>query len=154
MNEEKKNLIRAGLAVLCLGLLVAGLWYLFAVPDGNTEHRDRIESGFDETEREQQETARSVDAIADGLRESQNTVDRIEAGITDSQRTAENVAGELDSIETGNRGAVDAIEAAARGNEAAERAVDDASNTVRECQQLNRESESIIAKYTGGVPEK
>lgn len=159
--DEKKKLQRVGLAVAGIILLVAGLWFLFGNVDTNTGHRDNVESGFDDLDREQQEAAASLETVRDRAADSQQSVERIAGSIDESQNAAERIeranselASSIDSITERNRDAAAAIDAAESGNRNAAAELERAATGVRECERINNASEQILAKYTRGIPQE
>ena len=125
--DEKKKLQRVGLAVAGIILLVAGLWFLFGNVDTNTGHRDNVESGFDDLDREQQEAAASLETVRDRAADSQQSVERIAGSIDESQNAAERIeranselASSIDSITERNRAALERLGEALSRLEAAQ----------------------------------
>ena len=175
MDEEKKHLLRVGLGVAAAMLVFAGLWFLLSDINTDTASRERVEDGFDETDREQREAASSIarvgeiardsqdsaGRIADGIASSKNTVERVESAdqraathVQDAATQSERIAGGLAGIAAGNAGAQEQIAEAERGNQSAAEAVERASASVSECQRLNHESQSILARYATGVSKE
>lgn len=159
--DEKKNLLRVGLAVAGVILLVAGLWFLFGDIAPDTGHRDNVESGFNDIEREQREAAASLETIRDRAGDSQQAADRLANGIDASQNAADGIqsansdlANGLDGLAERNRTATTAIDTAESGNRDVAAELERAATGVRDSQRLNSASQSIITKYTGRISQK
>ena len=76
-NKNYKNYGRIALWVIGAIVLIAGAWFLFSQPTTSRTNSERVESGFDNTDREQQEAKRDIDAIETGLADGQRSLDSI-----------------------------------------------------------------------------
>lgn len=91
-NKNYKNYGRIALWVIGAIVLIAGAWFLFSQPTTSRTNSERVESGFDNTDREQQEAKRDIDAIETGLADGQRSLDSITASTERSQGTASAIA--------------------------------------------------------------
>lgn len=157
MNAKQK-IILACLA----GLLSAGVaWYLFSVPSTGPTDSSRVEKRLDDTAREQQKAADSIEAVSRGLEDSTDRAADVDAGLGQDQgrvesiqdRNAELGAG-LDRLAERNSVALERLDEAETGNQDAERSVADAAAAVDSCRELARRSAEILGRYQGGVSEE
>lgn len=174
-NKNYKNYGRIALWVIGAIVLIAGAWFLFSQPTTSRTNSERVESGFDNTDREQQEAKRDIDAIETGLADGQRSLDSITAStersqgtasaiastdarasarIEESERSVERITGGLDRITAADSAAIERIAEAEAGNANAQSKVGRATELCGQSEQLNNESERILAKYSAGISEE
>lgn len=178
MEDESKNYKDYGrivLIVVCIAVVIAGAWYVLERPTADRTASEHVESGFDDTDREQQEAKRNIDAIETGVTDSQRSLDAIAdsversqgttaaianadasvaAGIEKSERSAERITSGIDRVAAADNAAIGGIERAEAANASAQSQMGRATELRSQGERLNNESERILTKYSDGIPAK
>ena len=157
MNAKQKIILACVAGLLCIGVA----WYLFSVPSTGPTDSSRVEKRLDDTAREQQKAADSIEAVSRGLEDSTDRAADIDAGLGQDQGRVESIQDRNAELETGidsiterNRTALERLDEAEAGNEDAARSVADAAAAVDSCGELARRSAEILGRYQDGVSEE
>ena len=84
MNAKQKIILACVAGLLCIGVA----WYLFSVPSTDPTDSSRVEKRLDDTAREQQKAADSIEAVSRGLEDSTDRVADIDAGLGQNLKQA------------------------------------------------------------------
>jgi len=132
-NELVKNLV-------IIAVLLSVLWYLLGtIPDGGDVSR-----GFADTKQELRNVGNSIDAISDGIGNSERLASTIGTRANESAARAERLGGNLQRAKTG-------AGKAEGGVSEAEKRIIIAESIIRQSISRLGESRKILAGYRAGI---